>query len=202
MGFLREIFGPSKEEVWQELCNQIGGQMKGGFWGGNKVEIRVKEWIVTLDTYIVPRGENSTTYTRMRSPYVNKDGFQFAIYRQGFFSEVGKVFGMQDIEIGNDEFDRNFIIQGNDEFKVRQLFANQKIRYLIKQQPSIHFDVKDDEGWFRTSFPEKVDELYFQVEGIIKDVERLKSLYELFAETLNQLCNIGSAYEDDPNLRL
>ena len=37
--------------------------------------------------------------------------------------------------------------------------------------------MKDDEGWFSTSFPEGVDELYFQVVGVIKDVEQLKSLY-------------------------
>jgi len=33
------------------------------------------------------------------------------------------------------------------------------------------------------------------VAGVIKDVERLKQLFELFAETLDHLCRIGSAYE-------
>ena len=47
----------------------------------------------------------------------------------------------------------------------------------------MYLTVKDDEGWFGTSFPEGVDELFFRVGGVIKDVERLKSLYDLFAET-------------------
>ncbi|HBO44212.1 MAG TPA: DUF3137 domain-containing protein, partial [Planctomycetaceae bacterium] len=51
-------------------------------------------------------------------------------------------------------------------------------------------------------FPEGVDELWFQVIGVITDIDRLKSLYYLFAETLNHLCHIGSAYEDDPKLEL
>jgi hypothetical protein len=38
--------------------------------------------------------------------------------------------------------------------------------------------------------------------GIIKDVERLRLLYELFAETLDQLCRIGSANENTPNVSL
>jgi hypothetical protein len=38
--------------------------------------------------------------------------------------------------------------------------------------------------------------------GIVKDVERLKLLYELFAETLDQLCRVGSANEDTPNVSL
>jgi hypothetical protein len=47
-----------------------------------------------------------------------------------------------------------------------------------------------------------VDELYFQVVGVIKDVEQLKLLYALFAETLDQLCRIGSANESAPNVSL
>ena len=38
--------------------------------------------------------------------------------------------------------------------------------------------------------------------GIIKDVERLKLLYELFAETLDQLCRIGAAYKESPNVAI
>jgi hypothetical protein len=38
--------------------------------------------------------------------------------------------------------------------------------------------------------------------GIVKDVERLKLLYELFAETLDQLCRIGLANETTPNVSL
>jgi hypothetical protein len=38
--------------------------------------------------------------------------------------------------------------------------------------------------------------------GVIRDLDRLKTLYELFAETLNQLCLMGSAYEKDPQVEL
>jgi hypothetical protein len=36
------------------------------------------------------------------------------------------------------------------------------------------------------------------VHGIIKDLHHLRGLYDLFAEILDHLCHIGSAYEDDP----
>ena len=48
----------------------------------------------------------------MRAPYINPEGFRFTIYRKGFFSGLGKLLGMQDIEIGDPEFDEAFIIQG------------------------------------------------------------------------------------------
>jgi hypothetical protein len=62
--------------------------------------------------------------------------------------------------------------------------------------------VKDDEGWFGPEFPPDADELSFVVPGIIKDEERLKQLFELFAETLEQLCRIGSAYGTAPQVKL
>lgn len=203
MGILREMFGPSKDEIWRQLCSEIGADfVEGGFWRGSKVQARVKEWTITLDTHTVSHGKSSTTYTRMRAPYVNPDEFRFTIYRKGFFSGLGKMLGMQDVEVGHQEFDDAFIIKGNSESKLRALFANPRIRQLIEAQPSIHLEVKNDEGWFGPAFPDGVDELYFQVVGVVKDVERLKSVFDLFSEVLNHLCHIGSAYKTDPNLAL
>lgn len=203
MGVLRELFGPSKEEVWKKVSHEIEGNfVEGGFFQRDKLIAKVKEWVVTIDTYTVSNGKTSTVYTRMRVPYVNKDGFRFKIYRKGLFSNLGILFGLQDIEIGFREFDEEFIIKGNDPEKLVELFSSSKIRELIQLQPDISLEVKDDEGWFGTEFPEGVDELYFQVQGIIKDIDRLKNLYYLFAEILNQLCLIGSAYEDNPNVTL
>ena len=85
---------------------------------------------------------------------------------------------------------------------MQALFDNARLRELIAAQPQIHLTVKDDEGLFGAGFPADTDELCFHLCGIIKDVERLKLLFELFAETLDQLCHIGSAYEQAPKLKL
>jgi hypothetical protein len=197
------MFGPSQKEIWRQLSEDIHAtHVDGGFWKGDKVQASHGQWTVTLDKYVVSTGKVTVVYTRMRAPFVNPDGFRFRVYRRGIFSNLGKFLGMQDVEIGHPEFDRDFIIKGSDEGKLRQLFANPKIRALIEGQKDIDFSVKDDEGWFGTTFPDGVDELAFLVVGIIKDVDRLKHLYELFAETLDELCRIGSAYESDPGVKI
>jgi hypothetical protein len=203
MSFLRSLFGPSKDEVWRQFAEAIHADfVEGGFWKDSKVEATVGEWTVTLDTHRVSTGKSSVTYTRMRAPYVNRDGFRFKLYREGFFSPVGRFMGMQDIEIGHPPFDEAFVIQANNETTIRRLLANARIRALFEAQPEISLEVKDDEGWFGSHFPEGVDELHFQVVGTIKDVEWLKALYGLFAEILQELCRIGSAYADDPGVTL
>ena len=203
MGGLRSMFGPSRKEIWRQLSSEIDARyVDGGFWKGDKVQATHDEWIVTLDTYAVSTGKTTIVFTRMRAPYVNPGGFRFTVYRKGMFSGIGKMLGMQDIEIGDESFDQDFIVKGNDEARVRELLSTQKIRELIAGQRDIHFTVKDDEGWFGATFPEGVDELHFHVVGVIKDVERLKVLYELFAETLDQLCRMGAAYKESPNVTL
>jgi hypothetical protein len=113
-------FGPSKDEVWRQLGEGIGADfVQGGLWKGAKVQAHVGPWTITLDTHTESSGEHGTTYTRMRAPYVNPDGFRFTVYRQGVFSGLGKLLGMQDIEVGDPDFDEAFLIQGNDEEKVR-----------------------------------------------------------------------------------
>ena len=196
-------FGPSKDEVWWQLSQEMGAEfVDDGFWKGSKVQVHVKPWTITLDTYTDSTGESPVTYTRMRAPYVNPEGFRFSIYRKGILSALGKLLGIQDIEVGDPDFDEAFIIKGNDESKVLRLFSDARIRQMIQAQPKIRLDVKDSEGWFGPSFPEDVDEVRFEVAGVIKDIERLKALFELFAALLDQLCRIGSAYKQEPGITL
>jgi hypothetical protein len=110
---------------------------------------------------------------------------------------------MQDIEVGYPGFDDNYIIQGNSQHRVRKFCENDRIRELIDSQPRIHLQVRDDEGGlFKAKFPEGVDELCFRCVGVIKDVRRLENLFDLFTESLHQLCHDGKAYQDDVNIHL
>jgi hypothetical protein len=44
--------------------------------------------------------------------------------------------------------------------------------------------------------------LTFAVPGVIKDIDRLKALFDLFAMTLDELCRIGAAYARDPEVAI
>jgi hypothetical protein len=200
MGVLRELFGPSRKEIWKSLCEQTGSSyVEGGLFGGyDKVVARHEAWTVVLDTYYA----NKMTYTRMRAPYINQDAFRFKIYRSGVFSDIAELFGFHDIEIGNKVFDNDFVIKANNEEKVRHLLDEPYLRAAIERQESFRLEVKNDEGIFGADFPEGVDELYFMIPGVVKDIEQLKGLFDIFAEVLDRLCMMGSAYKSDPKIDL
>lgn len=199
----RRWFGSNRSEIWQQLADGISATyVPGGFARGDKVVATHGEWTLTLDTYVVPAGNAPIVFTRLRAPYVNPDGFRFHIYRRSVFTELGKLLGMQDIEIGVEPFDHDFVIKSNDEDRVRSLLADAKLRQLLERQPGISLEVKDSEGWFGPTFPDDADELLFTVVGVITDLSVLEALFELFSYTLDRLCDIGSAYAEAPDVTL
>ena len=54
----------------------------------------------------------------------------FRLYKEGFFSKVGKAFGGQDVQVGHDDFDNAYLIKSNDEIFIKRLL-NPRIRQLI-----------------------------------------------------------------------
>jgi hypothetical protein len=203
MGFLNKIFGPSKATIWKKIATDIGGEyIDGGFWGKGVLMYKHNNWELYLDTYTQSTGKSSTTYTRLRVPFVTKNNIRFSIYREGFFSKIGKFFGMQDIITGDIEFDKKFIIKGNDEFKIKHLLGDQSLKRLFYSIKSVNASVKDNEGWFTKKYPENVDLLYFNTIGIIKDKDTLKNLFELFGTLLDRMVDINFADSESPNFNV
>ena len=199
----RRLFGLNYHDVWAALAREINARHDaGGWWKHGKVVADVGAWQVTLDKHVVSNGKSAITYTRLRAPFVSQNGLRFLVYRKGVFSDLGKRLGMQDVEVGDKAFDDAFIVKSSDERTVRLLLADPALRALIAAQPKLRLRVKDDEGWFGARFPEGIDELHFQVHGIIKDVERLKLLFDLFAHTLRRLCEIGEADDRPADVQL
>lgn len=164
-----------RDEAWRQFASEIGAEfMEGGFFRSSKVQAHVSKWTVTLDTYSVSSGDSSETYTRMKSSIQEQDGFWFNIFRTGLVAKLDKALGVQDIEIGDADFDQGFTIRSNNESKVRALFSNLKIRQMIQAERSMTMAIRKNE-------------LRLETRGVIKDLERLKSLFELFRETLHQL---------------
>jgi len=191
MRLLRTLFGRSVEEVWRQLCAEIGAEfLPGGVLHSHCVQAYVADWIVTLDTF-PGSGASGEPYARLRAPYVNLDGFRFGICSRAIFGAPGLSSGEQTVEVGDPQLDRAFVIQGNDVERVRALFTQPWMAPLLLAQPEVHFSVQDDEGPYGAQFVEGVDELFFQVRGVMKNLPLLRGLFELFSETLHYLSQTG-----------
>lgn len=187
--------------IWNALASQLEGG--GREWAGKKIVVRKEPFAITLDVHAEIAGHASRLVTRLRAGFVNADGFRFAVKRRAWWNDISKLFGEQDIEVGDAPFDDAFMIRASSEAKLKRLFGSAEVRTALLECPAMQrLEVRDHEGWFGPDFPEGVDELYLEAEGRITDIEHLHELYRVFAFVLAALCHIGSAYEDDPGLKL
>jgi hypothetical protein len=198
------FFGPSQKETWTKLSEEIKAEfVKGGIFDAHKGVLNEKVWTITLDTFAVHTGKATIPFTRIRAAFMNKGSFRFKLERRNFFSPVADFFGRKSLSTGFPEFDKHFVITGKDDYTLKKLFANETIRELVMGQKDIHLEIKDDEGgWPNAKFPSDADEVYLQFAGIVKDTERLKDGLRLSKAVLNQLVEIGCAYEREVNITL
>ncbi len=188
-GFLGAILGPSKNDVWRQIASDIGGEYQdGGLFGRHVLRYRSGDWEITLDTWTETAGDDSTTYTRMRALFVNKDVLSFKIYRAGLFAPIGTFLGIHDIQIGDPYFDENFVIQGNNHGKIRWLLGDATLKELIQVQPDLCLEIRHDDGAW-----EDKDQLVFKCRGVLKDETLLKKLFDLFCTALARLAQMDSS---------
>jgi hypothetical protein len=167
----------ARDNAWQDFAAGVGAQfVPGGLFGSSKVLVPVGSTTVTLDSYSVSTGDDSTiSYTRIRAPFHRPDNFQFTLYRRGLLSgTLDRLLGARDIRMGDDDFDRRFLVQATDDRKVRRLFGDQDLRRLIQGQPSLRLMLRPSE-------------LHLSVKGIVRDASRLHSMFDLFGVLLQRL---------------
>ena len=193
-------FRRGKDEAWRQLSEEIGAEFfAGGFWEGSYVQHHVRSWTITLD-FDNGAGTESGPYTRMRAPFVNPDHFRFRIWPRNFLSElVRRLLRNQDIATGDPAFDAAFVVQGNDDSKVRDLFASPEIRRMSLALHNLSLTVID-RRWVARRFPDDVDVLVYQEAGLVEDLARLEALFALFATVLERLCQVGVALRDRPEV--
>jgi hypothetical protein len=212
MGDLTE----EQEKAWQQLATEIGGELitrkeRGRRLIGRHLQLAVVGKAgrspIALDIKLEAGADTVPSWfvTRIRAPYVARDTFSFSIKRLrarltdgALLRGMAKLTGRHTVEPGDLGFDRDFLITANDTAQVRALLADSRLCGLIQAQPS--FDISAARpGWrlFKKS-SQRLSVLRFEEEGVITDVPRLKSLFELFQETLDRMCQIGSAVPEEP----
>jgi hypothetical protein len=202
---LRGLLGPSQREVWERLCGVIGAEYDpGGLFNRPRVLRRARNWTITLTASNSPGPSSATkiTTTRLRAPFVSRDGFRFTVERKSGLGKSGKPIGRHYVASGHPEFDDEFWVNTRDRAKAHALLDDEAYRRALRAQRSLWPKVKDDAGWFGPRFSEHVDLLMFEEIDVkpMTDVTRLESLFALMEATLDRLCRIGSATEDDPGV--
>lgn len=187
------IFKKNYEAIWRQFSTENNGIYSNNH---NSVEITYANHKILFDTYIhhsVVGGKSyETEFTRVRLEFISPDNLRLRLTKQAFVDTVGKLFGTQDIEIGDKVFDKRFMVKGNDEFKIQTLFSNEIIKNLLLAQSDIHLQILDKEGIFDEPIQDGNIMLYYISETVVKEIAQLNSLLKLYTNLIDHLTKLSS----------
>ncbi len=168
-----------------DIWKQIGEDLKANAFSYTAV-INYRESKFFFNVEIDPGGgfEGGYQTTTLRSELQHASNYKFAIHHQGLLDEIGKFFGMQDIETGYAEFDKKVVVKSNDEEKVKCIFADAQVRSVFTSITDFVFHTTKhqiDESDTSTDF------LELTIEEAITDIAKLHSLFNAFYEVLLSL---------------
>ena len=175
------IDAQSEDEIWKKIAEQLETKdntldYTAQFMTGDKS--------VTLDIDIDPNrsADSDKPVTTFTTPLTDEVGFRFRIEKQGLKHTIGKLFGMQDVIVGQPEFDKKFLIRSNDVEKVKQLFSDPAISATLLDEPVADFEIREH----RIGANREII-LGLDLDGVITDPQKLQQLFQPFKMVLSQL---------------
>jgi hypothetical protein len=191
---------------WKSVWMDFAEERKGEFVDGQshvtvKVRIPSKPWIFAMRMHANPLGKDE--HTVIATPYVARHPFKIAIRNSNSIEEFAKVLGLQDIVIGDPDFDKQYIIQGNNELLVKDFLSDRGLRKAIQAQNAVNLRIVDSRNnHFGINPPPHVDVLTFVEKGAINSFERVSSLHDLFDGILDRMAQLEFAAHQEPEYEI
>ncbi len=201
MKFHSNMFG--WEYVWRDFADSKGGKVvSDDTKDGDPISAMhlpvegTSAWV----TITPVRGKtNKASGTIASMHYSPAENFAFRIRTEKGVDQLGKVLGMQDIQLGDAEFDKSYLIQGTDEGKVRNLFSDMKLRDLILQNKVSELRlVANSEGLPSEHLvPNGRHAVVYSFDQTLEKFDQLESLYAILTSVVHRIGSIPALAGDD-----
>lgn len=167
--------------AWEDFATRTGLAFEPGrFLGAPRVSGAYRGHPLLVDTYTVHHGKSSTTYARIALGLNRPTGLSLTLYNEGVFASLGKILGGQDIQTGDAELDRRFIIKGQPEQAIRTLFLTGGWTQKLQAARAVHLEVDSQSVRFRTT-------------GVIRDVDYLQSLLDMVSTLADAIEHVSES---------
>jgi hypothetical protein len=175
----RHISGRNEDEVWEQITRDLA-QHPDLLQYRALINQQNKTILLDIDIDFGGGFEGGYATTIFSATFRNREGFRFALHEEAFFDDLGKLFGMQDVEIGYPDFDDRLIVKTTDESRVRTLFTDDEARAALLSLQNFTFEIV-----LPDTDPDTNDStLELIIEEGITDPSRLRRLYHVFFGTL------------------
>ncbi len=125
-------YGQATKDAWLWAAQELGLRLEeGGIFSGNKISGIIQGvGLVVVDTYSQSSGNTSTTYTRYVVRYERDLRMGMKLTKQGAMSGVVKMFGAQDVDVGDKVFDDQVMVKVNSRRGFQQFLTRERRRAI------------------------------------------------------------------------
>ena len=102
----------AKKELWKEIAKKLKGEFKIKQTVSRDISTLILE--IPYKNQMVVLTESDTRPLRSEINMDLKTKFELSISWEGSVEKIMKIFGSQDIQIGNQAFDKKYLIQSNN----------------------------------------------------------------------------------------
>lgn len=125
------------QQAWQTVAQQLRlSYFNTSQWQVGEIQGSYRGHEVRIWSFHRGGGKNKQTYTAITTRLPQSLGLGLHITPEGFFTGLGKAFGVQDIQVGDQRFDQAFLIKGRDEAKVVRLLSAEVRDELMRYNSS------------------------------------------------------------------
>jgi hypothetical protein len=192
MSTIKTLFNlfPQKDvsPTWEEFARKHNGKYQYDY--RDFVKVNYKEFEINLDQHMhyINAGSGYEMYVlRIQCEFPNLSDFRFRLTPESWVEKIGKLFGLQDIQIHDFRFDKKHLIKSNDPDKITRILNSESLKIGLSQVPLIRLELTDNKCLFDEKAAEGNVLLYFASELKVKKVSELNEHFDLFLKILKEL---------------
>lgn len=112
------------ENPWRTFAEEINGKYRISEEGTSEVIGTFKNYPFILKVIFIQAAPKVNLFlTHFELEMKNKIGLKLKIYKEGIIQKLTKLFGTKDIIFNDRFFDKKYIIEGNNETKVKEIIS-------------------------------------------------------------------------------
>jgi len=172
-----------KKELWQEWMAKNNSSSKVIRFSTNQGVFYRIEGSIAYRGYTAKYIESDTRHFMAECVLNQRTPFSLIIWREDYFDKIMKVFGQQDIVIGDDRFDEHYNIQSNSRSMACDFFLSQQIKDLILNLDLAGMWIMDEDDGFSISY---------RVGSDMVDMDSYDKAHDLFCAIIDRLIEISA----------
>lgn len=184
MAIIRRFTADTEDTLWQQVAEDMRQQGEILTYTAELI-LQGRSIFLDIDVDLGGGFESGYETTKFLAPLAAHPTLRFHLHPEDWVSEIGKLLGMEDVELGFPRLDKAYIVKTNQPETLKALFANEAIRATLRKfaDCDLRIVTHHENGqettslslWYETALtdPATLREIYHVMYTLAEQIENL-----------------------------